>query len=105
QAGDHRRGDRLLGVARGDPYQLRAALAVFRLAVLVTLVLWLPDLYILDLGRPGRAGAVLIFIHPVIALIPVNCLLRLARTQPLVRHRGHAGLPGPDPARYAGRGM
>lgn len=23
----------------------------------------------------------------------------------VTRHRGHAGLPGPDPSRYAGRGM
>lgn len=31
----------------------------FRLAVLVTLVLWLSDLYLLDLGQPGQAVAVL----------------------------------------------
>ena len=31
----------------------------FRLAVLVTLVLRLPDLYLLDLGQPGHAVAVL----------------------------------------------
>jgi hypothetical protein len=33
------------------------------LAVLVALVLWLPDSYILDLGQPGRAVAVLIVMH------------------------------------------
>ena len=32
----------------------------FWLAVLVTLVLWLPDLYPQDLGQPGRAVAMLI---------------------------------------------
>ena len=31
----------------------------FRLAVLVTLLLWPPDLYLLDLGQPGQAVAVL----------------------------------------------
>jgi hypothetical protein len=35
----------------------------FWLAVLVTLVLWLSDPYILDLGQPGRAVAVLIVMH------------------------------------------
>jgi len=30
----------------------------FRLVVVVTLVPWLPDLYLLDLGQPGRAVAV-----------------------------------------------
>ena len=41
----------------------------FRLAVLVTLVLWAPDLYILDLGQPARAVAVLIVMHLAIALV------------------------------------
>src|ERR1700728_4128349 len=31
----------------------------FRLAILVTLVLWLPDLYILHMGQSGRAVGVL----------------------------------------------
>ena len=37
----------------------------FRLAVLVTLVLWLPDLYLEDLGQPGRAVAVLMVMRRV----------------------------------------
>jgi hypothetical protein len=36
---------------------------LFRLAVLVTLVLWLPDLYLEDLGQPDRAVAVLMVMH------------------------------------------
>ena len=35
----------------------------FRLAILVTLVLWLPDIYILHQGQPGRAVAVLMTMH------------------------------------------
>ena len=35
----------------------------FRLAVLVTLVLWLPDLYILHRGQPAEAVAVLMVMH------------------------------------------
>ena len=36
----------------------------FRLAVLVALVLWLPDLYLEDLGQPGRAVPVLSVMEP-----------------------------------------
>ena len=35
----------------------------FRMAVLVTLVLWLPDVYILMKGQPGKAVAVLFVMH------------------------------------------
>ncbi len=50
----------------------------FRLAVLVTLVLWLPDLYILDLGQPVRAVAVLIVMHLAIAVVTYSSLVHLA---------------------------
>jgi hypothetical protein len=56
----------------------------FRLAVLVTVVLWLPDLYILDLGQPARAVAVLIVMHLAIAVVTYNSLVHIAR----VRQRG-----------------
>jgi hypothetical protein len=49
-----------------------------RLAVLVTLVLWLPDLWILWKGQPGRAVAVLMVMHLAIALVTYNALVRLA---------------------------
>jgi hypothetical protein len=74
----------------------------FRLAVLVTLVLWLPDLYILDLGQPARAVAVLFAMHLVIALVTYNSMVRIARGKPAARHR----LAAPTPAGcYAGRQM
>jgi hypothetical protein len=49
-----------------------------RLAVLVTLVLWLPDVYILVLGQPGDAVAVLILMHLAIAVVTYNLLVRVA---------------------------
>src|ERR1700691_1374363 len=35
-----------------------------RMAVVVTLVLWLPDLYILAKGQPAKAVAVVMVMHP-----------------------------------------
>ena len=65
-----------------------------RLAVLVTLVLWLPDLWILVRGEPIRGVGVLIVMHLSIAFITYNTLVHLA---PL-------GLSN-NPARFAsGRG-
>jgi Family of unknown function (DUF6069) len=49
-----------------------------RLAVLVTAVLLLPDLYILAQGQPPRAVAVLMSMHLAIALITYTVLVRLA---------------------------
>ena len=76
----------------------------FRLAVLVTLVLWLPDLYLLDLGQPGRAVAVLMVMHLAIALVTYN--------SPGAYRPGQAGRPGwpvtpgwPRPTRIATRGV
>jgi Family of unknown function (DUF6069) len=51
----------------------------FRMAIAVTLVLLLPDLYILVNGQPPRAVAVLIVMHLAIAVITYNCLVRIAR--------------------------
>jgi hypothetical protein len=50
----------------------------FRLAVLVTLFLWLPDIYILHQGQPGNAVAVLMVMHLAIALVTYNLLVRIA---------------------------
>jgi hypothetical protein len=50
----------------------------FRLAIAVTLVLLLPDLYILKQGQPARAVAVLMCMHIAIALVTYNALVRLA---------------------------
>ena len=49
-----------------------------RMAVAVTLVLWLPDVYILVLGQPAKAVAVLFAMHLAIAMVTYNCLVRLA---------------------------
>jgi hypothetical protein len=49
-----------------------------RMAVLVTLVLWLPDLYILYRGQPGEAVAVLMLMHVAIAVVTYNLLVRVA---------------------------
>jgi hypothetical protein len=52
-----------------------------RMAVVVTLVLWLPDVYILALGQPPRAVAFLFLMHLAIAVITYNSLVRIARTR------------------------
>jgi hypothetical protein len=71
------------------------------MAVAVTLVLWLPDLYIPAGGQPLRAVAVLIVMHLAIAVVTCNCLVHVA---PVKAARG-AGLPAPGPDRYVGLGM
>jgi hypothetical protein len=50
----------------------------FRLAILVTLVLWLPDIWILHQGAPARAVAVLMVMHLAIAVVTYNALVRIA---------------------------
>ena len=48
------------------------------MAVLVTLVLWLPDVYILVKGQPATAVAFLFVMHLAIALVTYNALVYLA---------------------------
>ena len=50
----------------------------FRMAIAVTLVLWLPDLYILHMGQSAQAVAVLMVMHLAIAVVTYNCLVRIA---------------------------
>ena len=50
----------------------------FRLAVLVTLVLFVPDLYIWHQGQPAQAVLVLMAMHVAIALVTYNLLVHLA---------------------------
>lgn len=59
----------------------------FRLAILVTVVLLLPDVYILLLGQSGEAVAVLVLMHLAIAAITYNALVRIAPTRPSRRHQ------------------
>jgi uncharacterized membrane protein YraQ (UPF0718 family) len=53
-----------------------------RMAIAVTLVLWLPDLWILHLGQSGRAVAVLMVMHLAIAVVTYNCLVHIAAIRP-----------------------
>lgn len=54
----------------------------FRMAVLVTIVLWLPDVYILIKGQPAKAVAFLFVMHLTIALVTYNTLVHLAPVRP-----------------------
>lgn len=60
-----------------------------RSAILVTIVLWLPDLYILHGGAPAKAVAVLMVMHLAIAVVTYNCLVRIApvRAEPEPAYR------------------
>jgi hypothetical protein len=64
-----------------------------RMAVAVTLVLWVPDVYILVQGQPSSAVAFLFLMHLAIALVTYNCLVHIAKTRPLVT--ASAPVPGP----------
>ena len=64
----------------------------FRLAIVVTLVLWVPDLYILPKGQPGDAVAILMLMHLAIALVTYNLLVHVAPVRPAA---GGAGSRGP----------
>jgi hypothetical protein len=50
----------------------------FRLAILVTAVLLLPDLWLLAKGQPTRAVIVLMVMHVAIALVTYNLLVHVA---------------------------
>ena len=63
----------------------------FRLAIAVTLVLFLPDVYIWHQGQPAQAVAVLMAMHVAIALITYNLLVHLAPVRARVgRRAAHA---------------
>jgi hypothetical protein len=55
-----------------------------RMAIVVTLALWLPDLYILAKGQPAKAVAVLMVMHLAIGLVTYNALVHIA---PIKRRR------------------
>jgi len=64
----------------------------FRLAIVVTLFLWLPDLYILYEGQPPRAVAILMVMHLAIALVTYNLVVRVAPVRPPLSTKRDAGL-------------
>jgi hypothetical protein len=59
------------------------------LAILVSLVLLLPDLYILKQGQPAKAVAVLMCMHLAIGLVTYNALVHLSPVR--VRQRQRLG--------------
>jgi hypothetical protein len=70
----------------------------FRAAIVVTLVLFLPDLYILKQGQPAKAVAILMCMHVAIALVTYNALVRLAPVRTRRRERGaHASEADVEP--------
>ena len=71
----------------------------FRLAILVTVVLLLPDLYIWVKGQPGQAVLFLACMHLAIAVITYNLLVRVAPVRPAAAH----GRTDQDPYSYSGR--
>ena len=75
-------GSRLFHASGAWPVVTRISRAprwlFFRLAIAVTLVLLLPDVYIWQQGQPAQAVAVLMVMHVVIALITYNLLVTLA---------------------------
>lgn len=60
----------------------------FRLAVLVTLVLFLPDFYIWAKGQSGQGSLVLMAMHVAIALITYNLLVHVAPVRSARDRRG-----------------
>ena len=59
----------------------------FRLAIAVTIVLLLPDLYIWHQGQPAKAVLVLMTMHLAIALVTYNVLVHLAPVRARARAR------------------
>ena len=96
----------VVGACLGWPIVTRISSAprwlFFRLAILVTLVLWLPDVYILYAGQPADAVAFLFVMHLAIALVTYNLLVHLAPAGPVRRPVGRdprvASGAGPRPA-------
>jgi hypothetical protein len=60
----------------------------FRLAILVTLVLWLPDVWIWHKGEPAHGVVVLMAMHLAIALVTYNLLVHVAPVGPEQARRG-----------------
>ena len=53
----------------------------YRMAILVTIVLLLPDFYILYLGQPATAVSILMVMHLAIAVVTYSLLINLAPTR------------------------
>ncbi len=71
----------------------------FRLAILVSLALFAPDLWLLAKGQSSAAVGILMAMHVAIALITYNALVRLAPV------RGSEDSPGKGTARKEGSAL
>ena len=75
-----------LGACIGWPIILSISSAprwlLLRLAVLATLILWLPDVWVLSQGQSVRAVLVLMVMHVAIAVVTYNALVHLAPLLP-----------------------
>jgi H+/Cl- antiporter ClcA len=60
----------------------------YRMAIVVTIVLLVPDVYIWHQGQPAKGVAVLICMHLAIALVTYNALVRIAPTHRFRRQAG-----------------
>ncbi len=82
----------VLGACAGWPVVTRISSAprwlFFRLAILVTLVLWLPDAWIWLRGESAQGVAVLAVMHLAIAVVTYNCLVHVAPVRPAAVERG-----------------
>jgi hypothetical protein len=67
-----------------------------RLAILVTLVLLLPDVYIWYGGQPGNAVGVLVVMHLAIGVVAYNALVRIAPARDVKERERRAGAAGAD---------
>jgi hypothetical protein len=76
----------VLGACVGWPIVLSISSAprwlFLRLAVVATLILWLPDVWILSRGQSVRAVLVLMVMHVAIAVVTYNALVHLAPPLP-----------------------
>lgn len=72
-----------------------------RLAVVVTALLWLPDLWLIARGQPLRAVGVLMAMHLAIALVTYQALVRVAPAAPPGAAR--AGDASPRAAQHVGQ--
>jgi hypothetical protein len=64
-----------------------------RMAAGVTLVLWLPDVYILIKGQPAKAVGTLFVMHLAIAVVTYSALVHLAPVRALRRNAAHRAQP------------
>lgn len=69
-----------------------------RLAVLVTIVLWIPDGWLFLKGEPPKAVAILMLMHVAIAIVTYNLLVRLAPIRPVADDADAAASPAVEAA-------